>query len=249
MSAAKFVRLFAILILILCSPFTYGQRPTPNKGEWKFSFLTFFQSQTIHRGALIWSEPSIFPIFGVEYSDWFRIRGGPQIYQTYGNLEIGIGPRFFSDNEPLIPLSSKNEDFRNSRKTSIEINPSLSLKLPYKVQASIEYAKGVKAHFGNYGKTSMLVPLIPGFPFLKIGFSLGFGDKKHNRYLFGEGAKSGRVHDDFVLSGFFPFLPWNGVLITSFTRSWISQRKNRDLEHTRSEDKAQSFLLMVKWPL
>jgi len=213
-----------------------------------FSAGLLSTSNSQRRGALLYDDYIAFPLIGINYSDWLSLgRGGVNIYKEFEWGKLTFTPSYFDDQVPF--FEGRQEEFRKSRVISVEAQFQAEIKLPRRTKLTTMYAKEIKNHQGNFFEVSVMTPLVMSFPLLTVGAGFGFGDKKHNSYLFGSGAVSGFTHQELKLGLFLPFLPKKGVLIFNYSFTKNVQRENRNSTYTRSNDNLNNLRLLLVWKL
>jgi hypothetical protein len=206
---------------------------------------SFYTNQMVYRGALIWPKATIFPLASINFYNRIQI-SGLNLSSNYslGPLTLSSGIKYFDDSEPWIKLESHNKDFRNQRKPSFDLYGSLYLRFMPGGSLLIKIYKELKEHYGTYGYFTIKLPI---FPFVSIGYGIGYGDGQNNQYVFGEGSRAGATHQDYYASLFFPFLPGKGRLSVKYNLSRIYFNENHNGSYIKPTDKPNVISAMVSW--
>ncbi len=150
------------------------------------------------RGIIIYEGVQLSPIYSINLfrKDLF-IAGSALYHNLIFSKNIRLLTRINLDATKDRPLyySSEKEDDRIRREKTNELDFFFQYDFTHSSYIRIEYSKDLVAHYGQYSavhlrydlRTNKSPTLIQPGLFL----SLGQGDKNHNEYLYGEGAKSG----------------------------------------------------------
>lgn len=232
--------------LLLILAFLFSSFACLAKDDWKFTTGFSYASEKVYRGALYWPKASVFPLIGVSYKNLSINGPGFTLTLPTHKFVFTLGLIYFDDSPPLIPLKKHRKDFRNERKEVYDSFVGASWEFLPRFRLSTGLSKALKTHCGLYGTLGLQIPLIP---FLSTGYTLGFGERRANRYAYGHEAVGGLAHKDFNLSLVLPFLPGKGTLITKYTTSRIAKDVNRNAHYVRSSDKPEVVSLLATWNL
>lgn len=211
----------------------------------KITIGAAYNSDRVYRGAMIWPKATLYPLAGIILYNKFAINGpGVSSMYSLGPLTASIGFRYFDDNEPIFYLEKHNEDYRNQRKASIDLNGSLALRFMPGGRLALAISQGIKGQYGFYTNGSLELPI---FPLASAGYSIGYGDTKANRYAYGPEGIAGLGHQDIYFKLTLPFLPWGGRLITRYTFSRIHKTNNKNADYVRGDDKSNTLTIMTMW--
>jgi hypothetical protein len=217
----------------------------------KFGFMGFYQSKSVYRGATTWPEPGMLVGVSVRFYQKFVWRGPSLTYETFNredNHQLNFRVNFSDDNRPWIRLKSAEKSFRSQRDGALESSVSYRYKFGFKnlfflgMFAGNEYI----AYKSYYYELLAGVPLIP---FFKLTVAAGRGSRATNQYIFGPEAVSGWGHYRYTVTAVIPFVPWDGIIINTFTRSKIISGANRHADYIRGESENSVFSTRVIWNL
>jgi hypothetical protein len=191
------------------------------------NLAAFGESKSIYRGALVWDDPTFFVGPSFVFYKKLSLRGPSILYTSFDRKSpyiLNYNFSFFNDRKPFITTSSRGEDFRNSRSSSMHMEIQSGYKFGFR--NLFEVGAKVSYEFKEY-EAWYLSPYLslPVAPFVKLNLKIGIGEKESNRYLYGSTAKAGVGYVLMGLSGFVP-LPV-GKLIVSVDRISVEQRENR----------------------
>ncbi len=193
----------------------------------RFSGAAIFNSKSIYRGALTWSKPSFFVGPGIILYDKLHVRGPSLVYTQFNRrdrykLDFSIGT--FNDRKPLFDVSSDEENFRNSRPSTVDFGVDAAYKFGFRnlfsIGAKLSYE--LKEYNAFYMHPYVKFPVAP---FVSLQLGVGIGANETNQYLYGETANSGVGFYSAALNGFMP-LP-KGVLICGLEYTSVQQAANR----------------------
>lgn len=202
------------------------------------SVMAAAQGQSVYRGAPIWPKASALAGPSFTFFEKLVVRG-PNIDFLFYNpressLEIELGIHYFDDNKPLFSFGKHSGDHRNQRKNSLESTFKFRYKFGYKKKFYIGslLASDHIAYKGFYGEIHGGLPLLP-FTSLNVKFSLA--DRSANQYFYGPESIGGYGHSSLGITFVIPFVPWDGVIINSFEKSWVLRGINQNADYVRGQ--------------
>lgn len=218
---------------------------TQKKKNFKLLTTVMFSTQRVFRGALTWPGAYAFPGIGVELFNKIRLTG-PRIlfFHKVRPWTFSAGIHYFDDRKPWLRFSGHEEGFRNQRKATINSFVGFKVKFFKHARYELQFHQDLKASKGVYFKSKLSVPIAP---FTSLGVTLGYGDSKNNRYVYGPLARAGLGHKDFFARLVIPFLPYGGVWINKFTVVRIHMAQNKNAGYVRSDDRPKVFHSMANW--
>jgi hypothetical protein len=164
---------------------------------------------------------------------------------------FALGMMFFDDNGPgsySYKFKKRDKDFRNRRKSSLEIYARYEYSLKRIISLGFNVHKDIKTHYGHFFYGKMGIPFY-FFPLLSFQGGVGFGTLSHNRYVFGEGAKAGWTHYDYGVGLMLPFLPWGGSLRLSYMNSKVAYVENKYASYVLPHDNLERTSVMAMWQI
>lgn len=234
-----------ILILLIIPTITTASE------NFKFSLMSFYQSKNVYRGALIWPEPGMLVGVSLRIYQKFVWRGPSLTYEVFGkqeNQRLNFGINFSDDNRPWIRFKSAEKNYRNQRDGALESSVRYRYKFGFKNLFYLGFfaSQELITYKSYYYEAQAGMPLIP---FFKLSVAAGNGSIETNRYIFGPEAKEGWGHYRYAITAVIPFVPWDGIIINSFTRSKIISGANRNADYIRGESENSVFSMRVIWKL
>lgn len=236
-------KIYSLFLLILCGP--------TQADLFNISMMAMFNSQSIHRGAQIWPDPSAFAGPGLLFFDKkLKIFGPSLIYDFFpereSQIKLEAGFRYFEDQRPWIRFKSREEDYRNQRRTSTETNLKFSYAFGYrnKFELGAFIAREIYRFNGHYTELRAQTPLLP---FTTLAAKASFADDRFNQYLYGPTSASGIGYHALELKLVIPFVPWDGIIINSLEQSWVSQSQNENADYVRGDGDHLTFTTRWIW--
>lgn len=244
---------FLILLLpIILNANTAPTKQTRPKKDFQFSVASFFSSKIVYRGALIWNSPVMGVGPGLTIYDTITLgRGGLSLKKVFGEHKLQFGSEMFRDRPgfPLIKLKNKDLDYKNTREATWGLYLSHEYKKKFDkkfIKFKSSFHKDLNEHDGNYFNFDVSTSLIP---LISFGLAGGFGDLKHNQYVYGSGAVDGLAHIDYRVGVFIPFLPLGGIMIMNYTRSQIALEENVQSSFIRGKKNNSKYSVVAIWSL
>ncbi len=187
-----------------------------------------FSTNALYRGALIWNRPGF--MIGPGFTLWKRLHiYGPHIAlesSREDSFQFKIGARYYDDGKPMFSLGKGQETYRQGRADSLEayIAGMYSFGKRKNFGVGVHFAKEVLEYKGLYARLMLKAPILP---FTGLHWHLAVAEQSHNHYLYGHGAVSGLAHMDVKLITVIPFVPWDGMIMSSLNYSRVVQDHNR----------------------
>ncbi len=236
--------LFTLLFLGLCA---FAQDKLEEKIQ--FNFATLVRSHQVYHGVLTFDGPTLFPGISLDFYQKVILRG-PNIeyYKRYDKNRLSLGLRRFNDNGFgfTLPDDRRKNESRDHDRDATDIYAQAEFEHTYRIKTRFLLSTDLTDHYGQYLNSSITIPVLP---FTRIGYGIGIGEKKHNRFLYGPSARSGTGHQDFLINIFIPFLPGKGILIANFNQVLTHFRQNRRAEFVDESDHPKVVTLIASWPL
>ena len=211
----------------------------------------FFASQRIYRGAVTW--PKATAMGGPGFIFYRRLKVfGPHLSYDFsgaeGEPEFQLGLRLFDDNPPWLREGDFRGDYRNQRRSTLELGGRVKLKLGKKKRHFVGLFVGreLRRTKGLYAAFSGGMPILP---FTSLKAELALAEASTARYLYGPAAKAGWAHGGLEIFVVFPFVPWRGVSFLSFKRDWILEESNQRADYIRGQSANNTFSLRLIWDL
>lgn len=220
-----FLILFLVNSSLLAKPF--GLRVMAN-----------YNSQQVYRGAVTWPKPTAIAGPMLVFYDRLFV-AGPNIFYTpttrLDDFQWRVGVNFWDDNDPPIHFGDHEEDYRNKRSSSLELQTQFQYNFGWRKRfnAGAFLAREVKENIGLHSEVFLGAPLLP---FTSVQARLSFSEKKMNKYLYGPTGVSGAGYSSFSFNGIFPFVPWNGMIMVNYTRFIVLKGENKTADYIRSDD-------------
>lgn len=228
--------LFALSHKVIAKPF--GVRVMAN-----------YSSQQIYRGAVIWPKPTA--LAGPMLVFYDRVYfAGPNLFYSPTNREDQFrwrtGLTFFDDDDPPLSFGDHEEDYRNRRKSSAEyyFQASYNFGFRNKFQVGIFASREIKEGFGLHGEVFAASPLLP-FTTLQARYSVS--EKAMGKYLYGSDGDGGPGYFSLAINAVYPFVPWDGIIMANYARSWVVQGVNKHADFVRGNDQNDVFSLRIFW--
>lgn len=225
-----------------------------NTGNVKITAVVGYSSGRIYRGAPIWKGPVIFVGPSFTFYNFLTLgKGGISLFKKINKEQtIRIGTSFFDDSKPSFPAIALGgdsvADFKNDRHSTYGTWLSYNYRSRVYGAASVSYHKDLKSHFGHYLLARFSVP-IPIFPLISIGTAFGFGNRSHNKYVYGPEAVGGLAHINGFIGIMLPFLPWKGRLMVNLTHSHIAKPVNNSADDVRGNGDNIRLAAFAIWNL
>lgn len=223
-----------LVFLAMASGTVHAQQQGPQQdSRWfRITLAAFATSKAITRGAVFYPYATGFAGPAFTFFNQLNVRG-PNISWNHGTRQDKssweLGVRLINDGAPFVEFNSKfdeDTDYRASRRDSFETYFRYNYRFGFRnlFGVGIEAAKDLNTHEGHYVNLSFRLPL---YKFLSMTLSSGFGSAEHNRFIYGEGSKSGLGHQDINVTYVIPGMPWGGMTFFSLTQSYVIQSSNR----------------------
>lgn len=207
-----------------------------------WSFITGFNAQTIWRGALIWNRPLILAAPGITLFEKIRLGPGITYQEKINDHHFELGFMYINGdkpNGPVIKLSEDVPEYLYDREPAAEWSFGYHYRPKGKIHFEWQAYKEVARHYGYYLYARISQPVLP---LIRLFFGRGYGDNRHNKYVYGDNAQSGFNHYDLGLSFFLPFWLKDNFLVTAnFLYSKIDSGNLKSLEHIRGNNENNSF--------
>ncbi len=194
-----------LLFLFLITPFAHCEDPSDTpKGPWaegtisSINLGTRFSTLMHRRGVIFYKNYQFDPIVSVLFlDDKIEFVGDSLGYRDFVYKDkVRLRSRFVAiSDDPLFPHDENIHEFSPQRKDTREWTNAVEIFLPgynenYVSEINISLAKDIQAHSGYYAE--LLAKLkVYSFSAIKMDFeinafsSLGWGDEKHNAYIYG----------------------------------------------------------------
>lgn len=212
-------------------------------------FMANYQTQQVYRGAVIWPKPTA--IAGPMLVFYERVFfAGPNLFYSPTNrkdqLQWRTGVTFFDDDDPPIKFGDHQEDYRNRRKSSLEAYAQVSYNFGFrnKFQIGAYLGREVKENLGLHAEVFGALPLLP-FTTFQVRYSVS--ESQMARYIYGPEANSGSGYASLALNAVYPFVPWDGIIMANYARSWVVQGPNKHADYIRGNDETDVFSLRIFW--
>ncbi|AZZ36391.1 hypothetical protein CIK05_06165 [Bdellovibrio sp. qaytius] len=194
---------FAALFVLFTFNFSIAKGPHNTGLISSLNLGVRYSSLLQNRGIILYKDFQIDPVVGVFFlDDKLEYLGDSIGYRDFiYSDKIRLRSRFVSiTDKPLFPAHEALKNSSPSRKDTYEWANQLEFFLPgynenYFSEIDISYAKDLVAHKGQYvelqSKTKLFDFVIPKMDTKiepNIYFSVGWGDDRHNRYLYGPTA-------------------------------------------------------------
>jgi hypothetical protein len=236
------ITIISIYLFITCSKlFALEFKP-------KLSAVVLARNIQVYRGALINQNPLFFPAIGLELFDCIRF-AGPRLeyFKDRDRYRFNMGVNYFDNDPPgFSKLPSDSELFRFKRGQAFEVYSNLSYSFEDRSRLYVELSKELHHHFGEYLYAEYTHPVLP---LTSIGMGLGSGDANSAHFIYGEGAKGGLLHQDFILQLFIPFLFADGRMFLRLSRPHILHARNRNASYILPTDRPYVVNILAIWPL
>lgn len=205
--------------------------------------MAFYASKNIYRGALAWPEAGLVGGPSVRFFQKIVWRGPSIAYEPFTRESphrLSASLSFSDDNGPFLRFKDADSYFWNRRKNALETAVRYRYIFGYRNLFSVGgfIAKDYIAYKSIYYELTAEIPLVP---FVKLALGAGRGSQATNEYIFGSGAVDGWGHYRYAINAVIPFLPWNGIIINSFTTSKIISGGNRNASFVDGNIKNSAF--------
>lgn len=208
-----------------------------------------YQSAQVYRGALIWPEGSGLAGPGLVFFERLYIFG-PNIYfsptKRGDSFQWRSGLSFVDDDDPPLSFGDHVEDYRNRRKSSLEAYVTGSYNFGWRKKFRIGGYLGreVKEGLGLHTEAFVGVPFLP---FTTLTSRISFSEKGMSRYIYGPESISGFGYSSLNLNAVFPFVPWDGIIMGGWTRSWVLKGINQQADYIRGDSIQDVVYLRLFW--
>lgn len=214
----------------------------------QIGLFTFYKHRDIHRGALIWDNPTAGAFPAITLFDTLSVGWGTLTFSKdlNENHKISFGNSFWDDDEPqaVFRINGGEEDFKNQRQGTYGVFFKYRYKLPGWFRYSIMYEKDLNEHYGDYLYGTLAITVVPLFRF---GVGVGLSDGQSARYLYGPEALNGTGHYDYYAQFFLPFLPYGGVFVLRVIKTRIPKRPNQQADYIRGNSNNSSFAARIMY--
>lgn len=162
------------------------------------------------RGLILYKDFQIDPVVGVFFlNDRIEFLGDSLGYRDfiYGDV-LRFRTRLVSiSDQPLFPAHASVKIDSPSRPETYELNNQIEFFIPgynehYLSEVDISYAKDLKAHHGQYIELQSKIKLFDfkspyNGPIIEpnLYFSVGWGDNRHNQYVYGPSADQSELNN------------------------------------------------------
>lgn len=190
-----------LLLVVSSSLFAFSKKDLSLALGAQASSLTYKRGIITHKGY------QVVPIFALNlFSEDLFIAGSGLYYKMNLTKNLNFMTRLNLNSTNDRPLFYSNEDEvdRVRREKTNELDFFVQYDFSFASYIRLDYSKDLTAHKGQYVALKLRYDLInskskeliePG-----IFVSAGHGDKEHNDYLYGEGAKSGMNNVEYGVS-------------------------------------------------
>ncbi|MBK24846.1 MAG: hypothetical protein CME70_12680 [Halobacteriovorax sp.] len=220
------------------------------------SLGAFVNSSSVLRGAQTWSKPSF--MAGPSFTLFNKVSvRGPSLQYSHFNrespFELGAGVSLIDDDEPLLALSGQDEDYRNQRESTWELQLNFKYKFGFfnKFFIGAMVGKDIDETKGLYSELQLGVPGL--LKYTSFEYKISFAESAVNRYYYGPRAISGRgwqeISFKYVMLPSAGIVPWNGVVINTLAYSKVLQNQNKSADYIRLRDTNLVFSSVFIWNL
>lgn len=211
----------------------------------------FYSASRVYRGVLIWNAPMVAAGPNIIINDKYGFgRGGISYINNLDKYHrVSFGTNAFDDSEPRFPfvkLVGDSEDYKTRRKPTYGFYAKYEYTFERSFKFEMQFNRDLGRYHSNYLATEFMYSFIP---LVAFGINLGFGEKAHNEYVYGEGAKFGHAHNDYFMSILFPFLPYNGIMIIKSTIHEVIGKDKYNSDYIRGNNVHSNVSIVSVWKL
>ncbi len=223
------------------------------ESKWvKVTLAAFVNTKRVFRGAEFFPHPFVFAGPAFTFFDDFQLRGPSLVWSPHDRKDkhqFQASINYLNDGEPPLTFGSdfdEETDYRAKRSDSIEGTLQYQYSFGFRNSYFLRffYAKELNRHFGNYGELSFRMPV---YKFLSLTSLVGYGDIKHNQYVYGPTAVSGLTHTQADLNYMIRDFTWCDLAFLNLSSSWVSQKENRNGFFVRGRHNQTALSVRTLW--
>ncbi len=212
----------------------------------------FINSSSVLRGAQTWSKPSLMAGPSFTFFNKVAVRGPSVQYSLFNRespFELGFGVSLIDDDEPLLTLGGQDEDYRNQRDSTWELQLSFKYKFGFfnKFFVGGMIGKDIDETKGLYSEVQLGAPGL--IKYTSFEYKISFAESAVNRYYYGPEGVSGRGWQEISFKYVMPFVPWEGIVINKLAYSKVLQEQNKSADYIRQRDTNLVLSSMIIWNL
>src|SRR5690606_35388773 len=130
----------------------------------------------------------------INYKNKFLLGNGGISYQFLNTEKSTFALSYgqFNDDKArfalLNYLGKFEEDYKNERKATTQMTLSYLYRPSRGTRLNLQWEKDLNAHHQNYYQISLSKSILP---LTSLDLTYGYGDQKHNKFMYGDSAQSG----------------------------------------------------------
>lgn len=240
------------LLYVSLFTFIFSLNSLAQNSDWIISPTVLFSNKRVEKGALIWDTPFLITAAAINYKNKFLLGNGGISYQFLNTEKSTFALSYgqFNDDKArfalLNYLGKFEEDYKNERKATTQMTLSYLYRPSRATRINLQWEKDLNAHHQNYYQISLSKSILP---LISLDLTYGYGDQKHNKFMYGDSAQSGPTHLDYGLGVMLPFLPWKGIMRIMYSQSQILQKSAVNGFYIRGEAKQDRLMAIAFWVL
>ncbi len=261
LSLSVFRKIVSIIFILTIALNAFGQNKEIDSGSipwFDASLVLLILPSDIHRGAVFYRYPIIFPGISLRFFNDLIYIEGPGIRSKY------VFSKYFSlyggfklvNDDAWFGIAGNQLALRKSRDSSFEFDFGMTFTPFFLLDLDFSFHQDLIAHKGQYFESGFRFKTFrilseKGRPimFCSTFFRFGLGSLKHNLFLYGPEAVSGINNLKTGLSFVFPNVLKRTTFITSIYYTGIpGENRNASLVRDRPDSVGGIFIISYKLP-